>query len=175
VRQARPHVQAHYHWLGCHSLRSIAVAAPSSNPYRPPIGNRPSPPCEVRPPTAPVQLQLGVAGSSTPPPPLQPVTPRAPPRPGRPVAPAPVRSSRCATTSTPRPSSTPRSVPPRSLACPSSFMPPPNHRPPSSMSVQCLSATQLKPMALDVTGPTASSGRHQPPRAVSSGRHRPAA
>jgi hypothetical protein len=44
------------------TLRSITVAAPSSNPYRPP------------------------AGSSTPPPPLQPAPPRAPPHPDRLVA-----------------------------------------------------------------------------------------
>jgi hypothetical protein len=46
------------------TLRSIAAATSSSNPYRPPVS------------------------SSTPLPPLQPVPPRAPPRPGRPVAPA---------------------------------------------------------------------------------------
>jgi hypothetical protein len=129
----------------------------------------PRPPCRPGPgpvkPTrhhlyAPVQLQPGMAGSSTLPPPLQPVPPRAPPRPGRPVAPAPVWSSQRVAASMPRPYSTPRSVPPRSLARPGSSTSLPNHRPPSSTSVQCLSATQLGPTALDVTGPAASSGRH---------------
>jgi hypothetical protein len=183
-------------WLLHIAASSATSASPSSSMPRPSCHPGPGP---IKPTCcrlyalavlhALLQLQPGVASSSTPLPSLELTPPRAPPLPGHPVTPAPVRSSRRATTSMPRPSSTPQPMPPRSpaclgfsasmphrsSACPGSSTSPPNHRPPTSTSVQCLSATQLGLMALDITGPAASFGRHQPPRAASFGCHRPAA